>query len=449
MHKVLIAVAALAVVLSPITKAGNTDRDRITDLVVNAERGDSSAAAALRAAGPTGLAALMERNRAALDSYRTGAQATGNREPADDQTRRLIEVIDSVAAQRDAAWSGLYWFTDLRSAEDEAKRLGRPILSLRLLGRLTDELSCANSRFFRAALYADQKVAECLRDHFVLHWESERLVPIATIDFGDGRVIRQTITGNSIHYVLSSEGMVVDALPGLYTPDAFLAHLASALQAFTSGPVPSRFEATPVVARRHQDSELRKIVYFRTTYGLTPLAGEGERLAQVQREAARPPPAAQAVDRALSKTRAEARVVRDLGSFVAGPPRHDVVDWNALAVRRSGFSPVSDVLTPLVRAQIRASQPTASESDLVETMRQFSVSMAADTFMNELELRPRVLRWIHDGGGLAELQTLNARVYDELFLTPASDPWLGLLPDSTFRGVWTAPAEESRLVTSR
>jgi hypothetical protein len=27
---------------------------------------------------------------------------------------------------------------------------------------------------------------------------------------------------------------------------------------------------------------------------------------------------------------------------------------------------------------------------------------------------------------------LNKRVYSELFLTPASDPWLGLLPESTY-----------------
>ena len=31
----------------------------------------------------------------------------------------------------------------------EAQRTNRPILSLRLLGNLTDDFSCANSRFFR------------------------------------------------------------------------------------------------------------------------------------------------------------------------------------------------------------------------------------------------------------------------------------------------------------
>ena len=45
--------------------------------------------------------------------------------------------------------SQLYWYTDLEAAKAQAKRLGKPILSLRLLGKLTDEFSCANSRFFR------------------------------------------------------------------------------------------------------------------------------------------------------------------------------------------------------------------------------------------------------------------------------------------------------------
>src|SRR5207244_770144 len=49
-----------------------------------------------------------------------------------------------------------------------------------------------------------------------------------TIDFGDGRKLERTLTGNSIHYVLDSEGRPVEAIPGLYGPQAFLAQLANA-----------------------------------------------------------------------------------------------------------------------------------------------------------------------------------------------------------------------------
>jgi hypothetical protein len=49
-----------------------------------------------------------------------------------------------------------------------------------------------------------------------------------TIDFGDGRKLEQTLTGNSIHYVLDSDGRPIDAIPGLYSPQVFLENLKDA-----------------------------------------------------------------------------------------------------------------------------------------------------------------------------------------------------------------------------
>ena len=99
---------------------------------------------------------------------------------------------------------------------------------MRLLGRLDQELSCANSRFFKQLLYPNPQINELLRDQFVLHWQSVRPVPIVTIDFGDGRRIRKTLTGNSVHLVLDPDGRPVDALPGLFSPGVFLALLTRA-----------------------------------------------------------------------------------------------------------------------------------------------------------------------------------------------------------------------------
>ena len=127
-----------------------------------------------------------------------------------------------MCAQKDAHTSLLYWYTDLDAAIAEASRTKRPILSLRLLGRLDEELSCANSRFFRKLLYPDPQINRLLREQFVLHWESVRAVPKVTIDFGDGRRIERTLTGNSVHLVLDSRGRPVDALPGLFDRETFL-----------------------------------------------------------------------------------------------------------------------------------------------------------------------------------------------------------------------------------
>ena len=136
--------------------------------------------------------------------------------------------LDQLCAQKDAHTSLLYWFTDLDAAIAEARRARKPILSLRLLGRLDEELSCANSRFFRKLLYPEPRINQVLRRDFVLHWQSVRPVPLVTIDFGDGRRVERTLTGNSAHLVLDPLGRAVGALPGLFSPDVFLAQLAQA-----------------------------------------------------------------------------------------------------------------------------------------------------------------------------------------------------------------------------
>lgn len=135
--------------------------------------------------------------------------------------RAASAALDTVCAQKDAHTALLYWFTDLQAAIAEAQRTKRPILSLRLLGRLDEELSCANSRFFRKSLYIAPAINQLLRERFILHWESVRPVPKVTIDFGHGKTLVKTLTGNSAHLVLDTTGRPVDALPGLFDAETF------------------------------------------------------------------------------------------------------------------------------------------------------------------------------------------------------------------------------------
>src|SRR4029079_9732939 len=169
--------------------------------------------AALRARGPAGLEALLARYDHATPAER----------------ERLAPDVDAVAGQLYATTSRLYWFTELHRAQAEALRLQRPILALRMLGDLRSPLSCANSRLFRAALYANAEVSAFLRENFVLYWSTERAVPTMTIDYGDGRKIVRTTTGNSAHYVLDDRGHVLDVLPGLYAPAVFRKELTARL----------------------------------------------------------------------------------------------------------------------------------------------------------------------------------------------------------------------------
>src|ERR1043166_2351511 len=161
------------------------------------------------------------------------AKIMSGQQSTDDQFEKLREIFDAVGRQRDNYASQLYWFTDFDQAKTAAAAAGKPILSLRLLGQLDEEYSCANSRFFRTTLYANAEVSQFIRDHFILHWQSVRPVPRITIDMGDGRRIERTITGNSIHYILNADGEPVDALPGLYGAKTFVRELGRAADAVT------------------------------------------------------------------------------------------------------------------------------------------------------------------------------------------------------------------------
>jgi hypothetical protein len=43
--------------------------------------------------------------------------------------------------------------------------------------------------------------------------------------------------------------------------------------------------------------------------------------------------------------------------------------------------------------------------------------------------------WFVAQSAPADLEALNEKVYAELFLTPSSDPWLGLSPQNTYTGL--------------
>ena len=165
-------------------------------LAVNAVSADtvtsSIAIKELRAMGSEGLDAMFSKYSADIDRFLKTGEAT-------DDWKRISAAIDAVAMQKDAYTSHLYWYTDLEAAKAVAKKQNKPILTLRLLGNLNEEFSCANSRLFRSVLYPNADVSKYLRENYILHWKSVRPAPRITIDFGDGRKIERTITGNSIH----------------------------------------------------------------------------------------------------------------------------------------------------------------------------------------------------------------------------------------------------------
>lgn len=404
----------------------------------------SAAIEALRAAGPAGLATL-------LDQYADLLTSPPGMAPSPEP--RLKAAIDAVAGQRDADISKLYWYTDLDAAQAAARAENKPILSLRMLGRLTDEFSCANSRFFRTALYSNREVSDYLRSRFILHWQSVRAVPKITIDFGDGRKLERTITGNSIHYVIDAEGRPFDALPGLYGPQAFLRELKLIEAAFekiskTDGP-----QRPSALVRYHQSRiQATQEQWQRDLAELKIDAGTPRRAIP---NAAQPlrgrPDAARAGERAIPKqiverpllqamaltpTAALRRVTTDDVWFQLGRlhEKDAVLDQSSIAlIRRQNGYTSADLLLCYV---------SPDESRLTAMITGFQSAMSADAVRNEYEFRRRIHEWLVEAPDV-QLESLNERVYAELFLTPRSDPWLGLEAPETYtaleNGGRTAP----------
>ena len=413
-------------------------------LVTNSEQSDR-AVQELRQSGPLALNQMLRHRDALLAAINKSAEEDASNKLR-ERLARLENVIDRVGGQKYCSASKLFWYTDIERAKAVAKSSGKPILSLRLLGKLTDEFSCANSRFFRTTLYANNTISKKLQEQFVLHWKSVRPVPRVTIDFGDGRKLERTLTGNSIHYVLDSSGQTIDALPGLYGPKAFIERLDSAHGAWK------------LLAQSGEENR-RNVLYV---YHLN-------RLSEIQKNWARdlataklsvnaqvpgspnPPQLAQAG--AAPRAEVAAKVARpkalvEIPMLNAINARFVKLDsdtndalWAAIANLHHEEATLDGASITLIKNQnpnaFRAGQlaitKRVTENPILRLVGSLQSSIAVDTVRNEYQLHRKIHEWfVSDNDRPADVDKLNERVYAELFLTPSSDPWLGLVSRDTY-----------------
>lgn len=79
-------------------------------------------------------------------------------------------------------------------------------------------------------LLSNPKIEKLLRDDLVPYWKSVKEPAKVTIEFADGKKLKRTIGGNTVIYLCRDDGGAVDAVPGVYTPDDFLAEARPALK---------------------------------------------------------------------------------------------------------------------------------------------------------------------------------------------------------------------------
>ena len=377
----------------------------------------------LRSLGPAGMQTLMKQYETEIN--RQIAKPT-TASTADWQ--RITAALDAVSQQRNSYLSGLYWYTNLDDARTASAASGKPILSLRLLGKLTDELSCANSRFFRTVLYANSSLSAVLRDRFVLHWQSVRPVPVITIDFGDGRKLERTITGNSIHYVLDSKGNVIEAFPGLYGPQAFERNLVDAETLFIS-----------LKGKSDNEKAALLVSYYLTRANKISLAWldeltkiKGKRPERVLVQVDRSGQAIGVMPLAVTKMATEATPLR---MMMGGPESlgrvTDEYAWNTIAHIHRFDAVLDERSLSLIKKQ----NPKLSSALLNSMLEKLQRSVALDTVRNEYVMHPTLYAWMTNNEWRKDVEKFNEKVYAELFMTPKSDPWLGLLLPDTYTAI--------------
>lgn len=424
--------------------------------------------AALRAEGPPALARLL----AAYDAF-----------PEGERRATLAATIDKVAGQRYATHSRLYWYDDLAAARAAARASGKPILSLRMLGRLDEDLSCANSRFFRTTLYPDAAVAALLRDRFILHWSSERNAPRITIDYGDGRKLESTVTGNSAHYILDAEGRPIDVLPGLYAPQVFVRELKVADKLHAALQRLDDKDRAERLVRHHQAAMQATEKRF-ADIGQVPYIVGGRQLLTSQIVMG---VAASAQRATMSKAFVEVPMLRTVNVGVdPGKIPDDVELWAEIGQQLLGVGDPPDaaaaagisddfglgraivllpsgapvaaapakvvkkpkkqplpILDDRARALVDSLLAVPTEDHVLnpetraDVIARLEQTIVADTAINEVRLRRQIRGHLiyNAQRGVSDFAELNTFVYDNVFHTPSGDAWMGLLPRDTFTGL--------------
>ena len=365
------------------------------------------AIAELRALGPAGLNTLFQTYAREID------EQVGNPLLAPTpEWQRLSAALDAVSQQKDSYLSGLYWYTDFAQAKAAARAEGKPILSLRLLGKLSEEYSCANSRFFRTILYSNAEVSKLLRERFILYWQSERPAPRVTIDFGDGRKLERTLTGNSIHYILDSDGHVIDALPGLYGPAAFMRLLAQPEEVFRERvrPEDSRVVANHLPYPRARLNAINVAWYLdiQKTGGKIP---DGRFVVSVND--AGTPTAIEAAPYAMTKVVTEANILKSITEAPASlGTLTDQDTWNKIAQLHLADAQLDARSLGLIKRQTQnalSADGSGKNKDktfaaLVQRLQQ---NIALDTVRNEYVLHTKLYGWFLADKDRSDLDKLN------------------------------------------
>ncbi len=168
-----------------------------------------------------------------------------------------------------------------------------------------------------------------------------------------------------------------------------------------------------------------------------------DRAIEVGEKAGRESPLAVAASRlAYSKMQAETPLLRYAN--YSGPWIDTAMDdelWHAIAARHRDSVKLDDASVTVMRAEFpraaeagrQAVSKMRQEDPVLRVVRSFEESMTLDMVRNEYLLHRRIHdQFVEAPNEAADVDALNEWVYATLFLTPSTDPWLGLAPSDVY-----------------
>jgi len=221
-------------------------------------------------------------------------------------------------------------------------------------------------------LFSDAKVSAFIRDQFVAAWEGVRPVPTVEIDFGNGRKIKRTVNGNIATYICAPDGRVVDVIPGLNTPEAFLQDLRYALNLY----------------RASMASFDKTVIDYHTANLTTPTVYEWVR---------------NDMAKALNE-----RLLR-----MSLDKRQEIVDRKGIGTK---------IVDPYDRRDLGKRE---IEAPIRKLSTEESAILAADTEINRRERKPVIHRILSEK--VCRPADITKRIYKEALHCDLDDPYLGLI----------------------
>jgi hypothetical protein len=248
-------------------------------------------------------------------------------------------------------------------------------------------------------------VARVINEKFVPVWETIRPVPKVTIEFGDGRVLKRTLAGNTVISVCLPDGRVVDAFPGVYTPKDFLQQVQPAL---VLAEKLSRYPGGEDLAQWHrqQVTSVVKEETIRTTLSKTFVES--------------PLLSALGLGRPVGKPRA-ADGAQGLAALTPDPLADPKAALAALSARIEDLSK-----QPASAEQLRAKYAKTPESQRPSPEKLGQMAVQMDSQTNVRLVRPAVHLLLSAYSGPPDAREVRDAIYKQVLHVPVDDPYLGL-----------------------